>query len=73
MTTIKKEIAYSYATSPNAETLGFGKTGCYHVSVTYIDIEGSGQCKTFMPHNAEGFASKDDPDLIALFNETEAT
>ena len=68
---IRKEIAYSYPTSPNAKTLGFYKTGCYHVSVTHLDIEGSGQCETFLPHNAEGFERKDDPALLALFAEEE--
>ena len=66
---ITKEIAYSYPTSINAENLGFGDTGCWHLSITYIDIEGSGQCRTFMPHDAEGFASKDDPDLLAMLDE----
>ena len=68
---IRKEIAYSYPTSINAKNLGFYKTGCFHVSVTYLDIEGSGQCKTFVPHNAEGFADRNDPALLALFEETE--
>ena len=68
---IRKEITYSYPTSPNAKELGFYKTGCFNISVTYLDIEGSGQCRTFVPHNAEGFTQKDDPALLALFAETE--
>lgn len=68
---IRKSIAYSFPTSKNASELGFEKEGCFHVSIQYIDIEGSGQCRTFLPHDAEGFARADDPDLIALFNEYE--
>lgn len=66
-----KEIVYSFPSSPNAEELGFGKTGCWRISLTAINIEGSGQCRTYMPHNAEGYRSKYDPDLIAQFNEIE--
>ena len=66
-----KAISYSYPSSTNAETLGFADTGCYHISITYIGVEGSDQCVTFMPHNAEGFLDKNDPDLLAIYNETE--
>jgi hypothetical protein len=69
MTKIYKEISYSYPTSPNAEALGFKKTGCWHVSQTLVDIEGSGQCKTILPHDAEGFDTRNDPDLLAVFKE----
>ena len=68
---ILKSIAYCYPTSANAEELGFSDTGCYHVSITYIGVEGSDQCVTFMPHNAEGFLSKNDPDLLAIYEETD--
>jgi hypothetical protein len=68
---VYKEIAYSFPTSTNAEILGFRDSGCWHVSITYANIEGSGQCKTFLPHDAEGFAEKDDPDLLAVFAEYE--
>lgn len=68
---ITKAIAYAFPTSNNAKHLGFEKEGCYHVEITHINIEGSGQCQTFMPHNAEGFLQPDDKDLIAIFNETE--
>ena len=68
---ITKEIAYAFPTSINAENLGFAKDGCWHLSITHINIEGSGQCRTFVPHNAEGFASKDDPDLLAMLAEYE--
>lgn len=66
-----KEISFAFPTSTNAETLGFAETGCYHISVTYIGVEGSNQCVTFMPHNAEGFTDKNNPDLLALYNETD--
>ena len=64
-----KAISYSFPTSANAETLGFAATGCWHIEQTYVDIEGSGQCRTFMPHDATGYASPTDPDLLALFTE----
>jgi hypothetical protein len=68
---ILKDIAFAFPTSENAETLGFADTGCYHIEITYIGVEGSDQCVTFMPHDAEGFSDRDDPDLLALYNETE--
>jgi|13_taG_2_1085334.scaffolds.fasta_scaffold62044_2 hypothetical protein len=67
---ILKEIAFAFPTSTNAEALGFADTGCYHISITYIGVEGSDQCATFMPHDAEGFTDKNHPDLLALYNET---
>ena len=66
-----KSISYAFPTSSNAKKLGFDKEGCWHISQTHYDIEGSGQCKTFMPHDAEGFESPNHPDLIALFHEYE--
>lgn len=68
---ITKAIAYSFPTSTNAETLGFADTGCWHIELTIWNIEGSDQCRTYMPHNAEGFESPDDSTLIAMFHETD--
>ncbi len=68
---ITKAIAYSFPTSPNAETLGFAETGCWHIELTISNIEGSDQCRTYMPHNAEGFDAPNDPVLVAMFNETD--
>lgn len=68
---IYKAITFAYANSPNAEILGFAKIGCFHIEVTYINIEDSGQCKTFMPHNAEGFENQFNLDLLSQFEETE--
>ena len=68
---ILKEISFAFPTSTNAETLGFADTGCFHISMTYVGVEGSDQCVTFMPHNAEGFTDKNAPDLLALYNETD--
>lgn len=64
-----KAITFAHPTSPNADRLGFGDTGCWHVSQTYWNIEGSDQCNTFVPHDAEGFLSPDHPDLISVFKE----
>lgn len=66
-----KSIAYAYPTSKNAELLGFPKEGCWYVSQTLYNIEGSGQFSTFPAHNGEGYATPDDPDLISFFKECE--
>lgn len=71
MTQTFKSIAYSYPSSPNAVQLGFAKAGCWHVSLLHKFIEGSDQCRTVLPHDAEGFATPNDPDLIAVFGEYE--
>ena len=61
------EIAYAYPTSPNAEHLGFGKTGCYYVQETYIREDES--VSADIAHNCEGFADENDPDLVSLLKE----
>jgi hypothetical protein len=68
---ITKEISFAFPTSKLAENLGFKETGCFHISLTYHNIENSDQSISFVPHNAEGFLNPDDPDLIAIFKETE--
>lgn len=65
-----KSIAYAYASSPHAETLGMGSTGAYFVEHTFMNIEGY-QCRTDIAHNCEGFSAPDHPDLIALYHEYE--
>ena len=65
-----KSIGYAYPTSTNAGILGFAQTGCYHISETIYRDDGT--AKTYLPHDAEGFSEPDHPDLIALYNETEA-
>lgn len=67
-----KAISYAYPGSPNAETLGFSENGCWHIELTYTNIEGSGQCRTFLPHDATGYASPINPDLLELFGEYDA-
>lgn len=71
MSTIRKAITYAYPHSANARKLGMSDTGAWHVELTYLNIENSGQSLNFLPHNAEGFYMPDDPDLIALFREYE--
>lgn len=66
-----KSIAYSYASSPTAESLGFYDAGCFSIEIRHHDIEGSGQDETFTPHNAEGFKKANHPDLIAMFKEAD--
>jgi len=67
-----KAISYAYPTSDYAKQLGFYDIGCWHICLEYYDIEGSGQCGSFLPHDAIGFLAPDDPDLIALFHEYDA-
>jgi hypothetical protein len=67
---ILKDIRWASPTSENAEKLGFSDTGCHHISITYIGVDGSDQCVTFMPHDAEGFIDRYDADLLALYEET---
>ncbi len=67
-----KTISYAYPTSDYAKQLGFYDIGCWHICLECYDIEGSGQCGSFLPHNAIGFLAPDDPDLIALFHEYDA-
>lgn len=66
--TLYKAIAYAYPLSINAERLGCGETGAWYVAQT---IDGRSLLVTKIAHNCEGFATPDDPDLIALFNEYE--
>lgn len=68
---ITKSIVYGFPASPNAAILGFAGTGCWHIELTIWHIERSDQCRTYLPHNAEGFESPDHPDLIAMYHETE--
>ena len=68
---IRKEIAWAYPTSTNARRLGWGKTGCYHISITHLNIDGAGQCETFIPSPARGYLRKDDPELLAAFEAEE--
>jgi hypothetical protein len=68
-----KSIAFAYPSSISAELLGFTKTGCWFVQHTLTNIEGSGQSKTFIAHNCEGFTAPDNPDLISLYHEYEGT
>lgn len=67
---ITKSIVYSYPTSENAKKLGFADSGCWHISETIHNIEGSGQARTYVPHDAQGFRTPDNPDLISLYIET---
>lgn len=63
---IRKEIAYSYPTSPNAKRLGFNKTGCFHVSVTRLFmVDGLWDSETAEP--SRGYLRKDDPELMSAF------
>ncbi len=68
---ITKSIVFAFPTSTNAEALGMSETGCWHISLTSSNIEGSGQACRRLPHDAEGFDAPDHPDLIALFLEYE--
>ena len=66
----KYEIAFAYPTSPNAERLGFGKTGCYYVMETVMREDRS--IGVGIAPGCEGFADRDDPDLLGLLKEYRA-
>lgn len=70
---IYKEIAFAYPTSNNAKELGFYNDGCFYIEHTYHNIENSGQSKSLIAHNCEGFADRNNPDLIALLHEYEGS
>lgn len=65
----RKSIAYAYPTSIAATRLGFKDTGCYYVQEEIQDDDNG--WKSYIPHNAEGFAEPDARDLISLFAETD--
>lgn len=66
---IRKEIAYSYPTSPNAKRLGFNSTGCFHVSICHLFmVDGLWDSETLDP--VKGYARKDDPALLAEYAAT---
>jgi len=66
----RKEIAYAYPTSPNAELLGCGRKGCFYVALSRLGDDGA-----WLPSNpvlkARGFDSATHPDLLAIYAETE--
>jgi hypothetical protein len=64
---LRKSIGYSYPTSPNAETLG---SHGYHVNQSILREDGSWSPE-YLPVGCEVFATKDNPDLLAIFEETE--
>jgi hypothetical protein len=68
---VYKAIAYAYPTSPRAYKLSEDGNGVYYVEKRLTNIEGSGQEHVFIDDNCEGFASPTDPDLIAIFMETD--
>lgn len=68
---ITKSIEFAYPTSRHAKMLGAYKSGCWHISVAYNDIEDSAHVHMFIPPNAEAYTTPDDADLIAQFLEQE--
>ncbi len=69
---LRKAIAYAYPTSTHASELGVAKTGGYFVSQSILREDGTWP----PPYIAQGhdvFATRNDPDLLALFAETDGT
>lgn len=66
----RKSINYAYPHSPAAKTLGMSGTGCHYVA-TSVFREGASWSPASPAHNAEGFLNATDPDLLAMYNETE--
>lgn len=67
---IRKSISYAYPSSPHAVSLGMGATGCHYVAVS-VFREGVSWSPNSPVHNAGGFVNPTDPDLLALYAETE--
>lgn len=67
---LRKSISYAYPSSPNAESLGHGKTGCWYVAISTFR-EGASWSPNTPAHNAEGFGSPYDPDLLALYRDAD--
>ncbi len=66
----RKSINYAYPSSPHAVTLGHAGTGCHYVAVS-VFREGASWSPSEPAHNAEGFTNPTDPDLLALYAETD--
>lgn len=66
----RKSISYAYPSSPHAERLGCGKTGCHYVAVSVFRDGASWSPNEPLP-NAEGFQNPTDPDLLASYMEAD--
>lgn len=64
----RKGIAYSYANSPNAISLGMSASGCHHLFEEILREDGS-YSPSYLPHIAEGYPRANDPDLLAQLAE----
>lgn len=65
---ITKSIDFCFPGSTNALRLGM-PGGCWVVSQTRHNIEGSGQARTSLPPDAVGYDCPDAIDLISYFHE----
>ncbi len=66
----RKSISFAYATSATAKLLDHEATGCYYIASAVLREDGNWSHATPV-HNAEGFTSAADPDLIWLYKETD--
>lgn len=67
---IRKSLNYAYPTSTHAKQLDCSATGCYYVGISVLR-ENMEWSVTEPAHNAEGFLTLGDPDLQAIFAETD--
>ena len=68
---LRKEISYAYSGSQNAQELGRARNGCWYVAQQCLRDDGCWSMSYIAPGcGNEGFATPDDPDLIALYLKT---
>lgn len=67
---IRKSIAYCYPTSPFAKVLGVHKTGGWYVQ-QYSWREDGTWSRPYVAQGNDVFTSSTDPDLIALYLESD--
>ncbi len=68
---LRKAIAYAYPTSSRARDLGCGTTGCYYVSHSILREDGTWSPDYVAQGCHDSFQDRNDPDLLALFEEAD--
>ncbi len=67
---LRKAIAYAYPTSKHAAALYHTITGCYYVSQSILREDGTWS-PPYIAQGHDGFLDRNDPALLALFDETD--
>ncbi len=67
---LRKAVAYAYPSSPHAVELGHAKTGCWYVSQSVLREDGTWS-PPYIAQGHDAFTDRADPDLQALFDQTD--